>query len=267
MSTYVIGDIQGCYEEFRALLDEVGYASGRDSLWLVGDMVNRGPNNIDVLRFLMNEPNVVAVAGNHDLHFLAVARGFATPRGRDTITDLLEAHDRDDLSAWIRQLPLVHLDEAGRRVLVHAGLPPQWDAATCRARAREVETVLAGTQVDSFLRDMYGNEPAIWTDDLTGNPRLRLITNYFTRLRYCRQDGEIELESKETEAPPGYDPWFSFPRPDDYRIYFGHWAAMGGVDHVPFAVGVDTGCVWGQRLTAHRLEDGRQFSVPSRQAG
>ncbi|MDZ7685049.1 MAG: symmetrical bis(5'-nucleosyl)-tetraphosphatase [Gammaproteobacteria bacterium] len=177
---------------------------------------------------------------------------------------MLESAELGDICEWIRTRPMIHLDEARQHVLVHAGLPPQWDAPTCSARAAEVESVLRGPAVEQFLAQMYGNEPATWSDDLSGHPRLRLITNYFTRLRFCRQDGTIELESKETEAPEGYAPWFSFPRPDDYTVVFGHWAALEGHTGSRHAIALDTGCVWGRTMTALRIDDGRWFSVPSR---
>lgn len=265
MATWAIGDIQGCYDEFRELLGHIAFREGRDTLWIAGDMINRGPNNLDVVKFLMGTEGVVAVLGNHDLHFLAVARGFADPRSKDTVDDLLTSPDVDDVCQWLRNLPLVHTDPESRRVLVHAGLPPQWDADTCATRAREVENVLRGDAMDGFLAEMYGNEPASWSASLTGNDRLRIITNTFTRLRFCKADGTLELLSKETETPEGYSPWFAFPRPDDYTIYFGHWAAIGGETTASFAVALDTGCVWGRELTALRLEDGKRCSVPSRQ--
>lgn len=264
MATYAIGDIQGCYQEFRDLLDECGFETGRDTLWLVGDLVNRGPNNLDVMRFVMNTPGVRAVLGNHDLHFLAIAYGYAEQGRRDTLNDLLESAECSDICEWIRTRPLIHVDDARQQVMVHAGLPPQWDVLTCAARAAEVETVLRGPDVEQFLAQMYGNEPATWSEDLTGNSRLRLIINYFTRLRFCRQDGTMELESKETEAPDGYAPWFSFPRPDDYTIVFGHWAALEGHTGRRDAIALDTGCVWGRKMTALRIDDDRRFSVPSR---
>ncbi len=264
MATYVLGDIQGCYREFRSLLDAVGFNREQDKLWFVGDLINRGPNNIDTLRFVMDLPDSVVVLGNHDLHFLAIARGHARPKGKDSITDLLAAPDLADLCNWLRQQPLMHIDHSRKTVMVHAGLPPCWDTPTCRARAREVEAILQGNDPDTFFAEMYGNEPATWSDSLTGNDRLRLITNYFTRLRFCKPDGTLELDSKETEAPAGgYLPWYDLPRPDDYTIVFGHWAAIQGITGNPRAISVDTGCVWGRQLTALRLDDGRKFSVDS----
>ena len=263
MTTFAIGDIQGCFDELRELLELMSFRPGTDHLWIAGDMINRGPKNRDVLKLLMDLDNVTAVLGNHDLHFLAIARGYAKPRGKDTIADLLDAPELNDVCEWLRQLPLVHLDEANRRALVHAGFPPHWDAITCKARAAEVESVLRSDALDSYLAGMYGNEPDIWTDSLSGNDRLRIITNYFTRLRFCRADSTIELLSKETEAPAGFSPWFDFPRPDDFAVYFGHWAAIEAVTGADFAIGLDTGCVWGRALTGMRLEDGERFSVPS----
>lgn len=265
-STYVVGDIQGCYVEFRELLGNAGFREGKDALWLVGDLVNRGPDNVATMRYIMSLPRSVVVLGNHDLHFVAVARGHQRAGRADTLADLLDAPDLDDMVDYLVHCPLMHVDEARRYVMAHAGLPPIWTVQDARRHASEVESVLRTDKLDTFLAGMYGNEPARWHDSLSGLSRLRIITNYFTRLRYCTAEGEMELTHKADIEPPGYKPWFTFPRPDqaDWTILFGHWAALEGRTGDDRFVALDTGCVWGRELTALRLEDRRIFSVTRR---
>ena len=263
MNTYVIGDVQGCLKELEHLLVETGYQQSSDHLWLVGDMINRGPDNVGVMELLLTLPNVTCVLGNHDLHFLAVALGQQTAKGGDTIQDMLASPRLDDYTEYLRHLPLLHRDEERGLVMVHAGLPPNLDITKCMSLAAEVEAVLRSDEYPDFLAGMYGNEPANWNPDLTGMDRLRLITNYFTRMRFCTEEGELELLHKMDTAPEGYAPWFNFERPDDVKVLFGHWAAMEGKVDSPHAIPLDTGCVWGRSLTAMRLEDGAFFSVPA----
>ena len=263
MTTFVVGDIQGCYAEFRELLSVSGFRASSDTLWLVGDLVNRGPNNIDTLRYIMSLERTVTVLGNHDLHFLAIACGHHKQSRSDTLDDLLEAPELDDIIAWFRKRPLLHVDQANDIVMVHAGLPPIWTVDKAIALANEVEATLRSDQFDDFLGAMYGDQPDTWHESLTGVDRLRIITNYLTRIRYCTQAGKLELTAKTDIKPEGFDPWFSFPRPDTFRIIFGHWAALNGVTANSLAVALDTGCVWGRELTALRLEDGKRFSVTS----
>lgn len=261
MSTYVIGDIQGCFSELTLLLEEIQYESVRDHLWFVGDLINRGPENAKVLDLVMSLANVTCVLGNHDLHFLAIACGQQTQKRSDTLDDLLDSDKRQEYVEFLRHLPLLHWDRKDNLVMVHAGLPPQLSIETCIALAGEVEAKLRSTHYETFLAAMYGNEPDSWQEDLTGMDRLRIITNYFTRLRYCTADGRLELTHKAEIQPDGYSPWFSFGRSDQQRVLFGHWAALEGDIDSEFAVALDTGCVWGRKLTALRLDDGRFFSV------
>ncbi|MFT4631699.1 MAG: bis(5'-nucleosyl)-tetraphosphatase (symmetrical) [Candidatus Azotimanducaceae bacterium] len=264
MSTYVIGDVQGCYDELQTLLATLKFNPQRDAVWFVGDLINRGPKNLETIRFIRDLPNSRVVLGNHDLHFLAVASGVQKPSPSDTLEDLLEAPDLADIIEWLRHLPLLHYDPSHNVIMVHAGLPPNWTLKTCLARALEVENKLTGPDYKEFLAGMYGNQPDIWTDDLAGMPRLRIITNYFTRLRYCNAVGKLELLHKTDAAPSGYAPWFTFPRAKPILpIVFGHWAALDGVTDVDTAIALDTGCVWGRRLTAMCIEDGRVTSVPA----
>ncbi|MDA0979542.1 MAG: symmetrical bis(5'-nucleosyl)-tetraphosphatase [Proteobacteria bacterium] len=265
MNTYVIGDIQGCYRELMLLLEKIRYEPARDRLWLVGDLINRGPDNCSVMNYVMSTPGVSCVLGNHDLHFLAVAEKLQPLRRSDTIGDLIGSDHLSEYVAFLRRQPLIHHDAASSTVMVHAGLPPQLDLRTCLQLSREVEQVLQSENYRDYLAGMYGNEPDRWTDSLQGMERLRVITNYFTRMRYCTEDGQLELVHKADKQPPGYRPWFSFPRPDNLKILFGHWAALNGTADSTFAVPLDTGCIWGRALTAMRLEDGRFFSVPAQQ--
>ena len=266
MTTLAIGDIQGCYTEFRELLDEMEFEPGRDRLWLVGDLVNRGPDNLSTMEYLMSLPDPIVVLGNHDLHFLAVARGLQHSMHGDTMEDLLDSPRLDEMVDWLRRQPLIHIDSDLGYVMVHAGVPPIWDLEECATHAREVEQVLRGDDFDDFLSAMYGNQPDQWDPALTGNDRLRTITNYLTRLRYCQPDGRMELTHKAKERPHGFVPWFEIPRPADehYRLIFGHWAALDGHTGNDRMIGLDTGCVWGRNLSGLRLDDGRLFTVPSR---
>jgi bis(5'-nucleosyl)-tetraphosphatase (symmetrical) len=263
MNSWAIGDIQGCHQELVHLLEEIAFEPGRDELWLVGDLVNRGPDNVAVMDLVMALPRTICVLGNHDLHFLAIAMGQQTARRGDTINDLLESHRLQDYVSYLRQLPLLHYDKKRNLVLVHAGLPPQLDLDRCRALAGEVEAVLKSDECGEFLAAMYGNEPDTWHENLSGMDRLRLITNYFTRLRFCTSDGRLELTHKTDLAPAGFDPWFTFERSGDEQVVFGHWAALEGKTDADFVTPLDTGCVWGRELTAMNLDTRERVSVPS----
>lgn len=263
MSTYAIGDIQGCYQPFRRLLDQIQFDPAKDTLWIAGDLVNRGPQSLEVLRFLFSiRDSVIAVLGNHDLHLLGVAYANRKPGKQDTLTELLNAPDREVLLSWLRHLKIMHTDTALGYAMVHAGIPPQWTLNQAQLCAQELETVLRSDNFSIFLKDMYGNQPESWDDALTGNDRLRLITNYFTRMRFCRADGTLDLITKDSanEAPEGFIPWFAHPhrKTVNDHILFGHWAALEGKTNTPNVYALDTGCVWGGQLTAMRLED-KQF--------
>jgi bis(5'-nucleosyl)-tetraphosphatase (symmetrical) len=265
MATYVIGDIQGCLDELKQLLDACRFDPACDTVWLTGDLVNRGPASADTLRYIMAlGKSAITVLGNHDLHTLAVAHGRFRAHRSDTIADILDADDRDDLLAWLRSRPLMHFDAIHNTALVHAGLPPQWDIATAQACAQEVEEVLRGPHYVQFLGDMYGNEPNQWDEELSGIERLRFITNCFTRLRYCDEFGRLELKTKCRPGmqAEGLIPWFEFPqrRNADTRIAFGHWSTLGRV-HNEQIVSLDTGCLWGGSLTAWHIEDDRLIEI------
>lgn len=265
MATYAIGDIQGCLEPLQCLLQEIKFNPSKDKLWLAGDLINRGPDTLETLRFLYRlRDSITIVLGNHDLHFIAVYYGLRKRGKNDTLDELLRAPDCADLVYWLRQQKLVHHDPRLNFTMVHAGIPPQWDLSEALAHAREVENVLQTDKIETFLSGMYGNLPSRWDNNLAGVDRLRLITNYFTRMRFCSAEGELELQTKESvdAAPIGFAPWFSFAERKtwDQRILFGHWAALEGRTDVENVYALDTGCVWGGSLTALRLEDERWFA-------
>jgi bis(5'-nucleosyl)-tetraphosphatase (symmetrical) len=265
MATYAIGDIQGCLNELQYLLEHIRFDPADDRLWFVGDLVNRGPDSRGVLRLIKDlGDRAIVVLGNHDLHLLAVAEGHLKYAREDNLQDVIAADDHTELLYWLRHLPLMHHDEQLGLSMIHAGLPVQWDLATARACAREVETVLQGPDYVHFLEHMYGNLPDIWDEDLKGIERLRFITNCFSRLRYCDEHGRLALDVKGPPGsqPVGYRPWFEFEdrRSRDDTIIFGHWSSLGFVDSNN-VYGLDTGCLWGDSLTALRLEDRQTFSI------
>ena len=260
-STYLVGDIQGCFESLEALLAEVGFGAD-DRLWCVGDLVNRGPDSLGVLRFAHGlGERFACVLGNHDLHFLAMVYGGHPHRATDTMRHLLDAPDCAELADWLRHQPL-YIDSGGS-VVVHAGIPHIWTMGMARDNAREVEAVLRGPGHARFFEAMYGNEPALWRDDLEGIDRYRATVNYLTRMRLVDVEGRLEFGHKGTldELPEGYAPWFSYPTLIDATLYFGHWAALDGGTGQSRIIGLDTGCVWGRTMTAVRLEDGAMFNV------
>jgi bis(5'-nucleosyl)-tetraphosphatase (symmetrical) len=267
MRTYAIGDLQGCAHEARLLIDCIHedarrHGPGAPRILFVGDLINRGPDSLTALRRMKaltedNPGRVEALLGNHDLHLIAVAVGAQRTSRSDTLDEILAAPDRDALIAWLRQRPLAMFVDA--HLLVHAGVAPQWDAAQTMALAHEVESVLRGDGWIDFLAAMYGNEPDQWSDDLTGMARLRCIVNALTRMRLCTPDGRMDFLHKESEKGPegsGLVPWFDLPqrRTQDVTVVFGHWSALGLILR-PNLVGLDSGCVWGGKLTAVCLDD------------
>ena len=272
MATYAIGDVQGCCDELERLLERVDFDAARDRLWMVGDLVNRGPRSLEALRLVRGIGDAATVVlGNHDLHLLAVAAGARKPRRKDTLDPILEAPDRDELLAWLRHRSLVARDREARRLMVHAGLPPQWDADQAETCARELEAVLRGEDHEAFFHTMYGDSPGRWDPALAGAERLRYITNALTRMRYVLADGALDLGEK---GPPGTQgegltPWYEHPerRSRGTTVVFGHWAALQSetpLDPHHGVVHVDMGCVWGGALRAVRLEDGAIIEVPGR---
>ena len=259
MALYCIGDIQGCDSALGRLLDEIGFSASRDTVYLLGDLVNRGPGSAAVLRRCMQQGDALRpLLGNHDLHLLAAAHGARKPSRRDTLDQVLDASDRSALLAWLRQQPLMrmHLHAGERLAMVHAGLLPAWTVDEALALAREVQEVLRGPGLSDFLHQMYGNGPDRWDPALTGMDRLRTIVNAMTRLRFCSADGVMDFESTESAgtAPEGLMPWFEVPgrRAGGTLVAFGHWSTLGLLDR-PDTLALDTGCVWGGCLSAMRF--------------
>jgi bis(5'-nucleosyl)-tetraphosphatase (symmetrical) len=264
MATYAIGDIQGCYASLQQLLHKIEFDPSHDRIWLVGDLVNRGSGSLAVLRWAKtHEKSVITVLGNHDLHALVVYEGFVSTHRLDTLDELLTAPDAPTLFDWLRQQRLAYAQD--EFLLVHAGVLPQWNTAQVALLAGEVEAALRDADYREFLRQMYGDQPTCWRNDLSGMDRLRVITNALTRLRICTQHGEMEFKFKGTlaDVPAGYQPWFDLPAraSRDSTIIFGHWSALGLMlrDDV---IALDTGCLWGGSLTALRLQDRQLFQVP-----
>lgn len=264
---YLIGDVQGCCDALDRLLAEIGFSPSRDRLYMLGDLVNRGPDSLGVLRTLRGFGDAaVCLLGNHDLHLLAVAAGLRQPHRKDTTRDILEAPDRDAWIAWLREHRLAVYEHGW--LMVHAGVAPQWDLDLTLRLAGEVETLLRGGELEGFLRVMYGNEPSQWRDDLLGADRWRFAVNALTRIRFCRAtDGALEFESKEglDSAPLGYVPWFQAPgrRTAGVPIAFGHWSTLGLINQSDL-LAIDTGCVWGGRLTAVRVDGGEREVIQVR---
>ena len=267
MAVYAIGDIQGCCDEFKLLLERIQFDPSHDQMWLTGDLVNRGPRSLEVLRLVRSFGNsATTVLGNHDLHLLAVSMGVdAKKKNADTFDEILAAPDRDELLDWLQQRPLLHHDNTLRWTLIHAGLPPQWTLQQAINCACEVESALRDKKkARELFKHMYGNEPDQWDEELHGWPRLRFITNCLTRLRACTKEGKLKLKFKEAPSQLKEDiyPWFKVPgrctRND--RIVFGHWSALGFHDD-DNVLGLDTGCVWGGTLCAVRLVQSSQSRV------
>lgn len=267
MATYVVGDIQGCFEPLQRLLELANFDATQDKIWFAGDLVNRGPNNLDVLRFIKNLGNqAVVVLGNHDLHLLAVANGARLLNRKDTLQDILNAPDREELLHWLRHRPLLHKE--GKYVLSHAGVPQIWSANEAKTYANEVETVLQSDSYIEFLHNMYGDKPKRWKDSLTSWKRLRIITNYLTRMRLVNKEGRLDYDFKGPNDVPalGMWPWFSFtrkPEDEDVTFLFGHWATLEGNTGKNNFIALDTGCVWGGSLTMLRIDDHELLSVPA----
>lgn len=259
MALYCIGDIQGCDSALGRLLDLIGFSASRDTVYLLGDLVNRGPDSAAVLRRCMAHGDALRpLLGNHDLHLLAAAHGARKPSRRDTLASILEAPDRDALLQWLRLQPLArqHVYGGTPLLMVHAGVLPTWTAAETLDLADEVHRVLQSADLPAFLRQMYGNTPDHWNASLTGPDRLRVIVNALTRLRFCSAQGVMDFDSTESAsaAPPGLMPWFDVPGRStaDTLIAFGHWSTLGWLNR-PHCLGLDTGCVWGGCLSAVRF--------------
>jgi bis(5'-nucleosyl)-tetraphosphatase (symmetrical) len=263
MSTYAIGDIQGCFEPLLQLLERCSFDPEKDTLWFTGDLVNRGPHSLETLRFVRSlGERAITVLGNHDLHLLCVALGITHSRKGDTLEEVLRAPDGPDLLEWLRHRPFAHATP--HFILVHAGILPQWNRSQVLVRAYEAEQALRGQHYREFLAHIYGNEPNGWTDELTGLDRFRVIVNSFTRLRLCSPEGVMEFFHKgpPENMPKGFFPWYDIPtrQTQDETVIFGHWSALG-LHLDSHILALDTGCLWGGPLTAIRLEDRAVFQV------
>jgi bis(5'-nucleosyl)-tetraphosphatase (symmetrical) len=261
MAIYAIGDIQGCYDQLIQLLEKISFNDDRDRLWFTGDLVNRGPQSLKTLRMVRAMgANAITVLGNHDLHLLAVAYKAGKPGKKDTLDDILNAPDRNKLLDWLRCRPLLHTDKALGVTMIHAGLHPHWSIKQAKSLAREVETVLCSDDHVTFYKHMYGDKPRLWSDELEGWTRLRFITNVFTRLRYCDAAGKISMSTKGAPGtqPRGLVPWFDVKNRHSRQseIIFGHWSTLALVKNRPYTnvYPLDTGCLWGGKLTAMRID-------------
>ena len=261
MAVYAIGDVQGCYSELKQLLEQISFNKESDRLWFTGDLVNRGPGSLETLRLVRSfGESAITVLGNHDLHLLAIAFSDRKPGRKDTLDPILEAPDRDELMDWLRNLPLMHTDESLGFTMVHAGLHPDWSLSQAQTLAREVETMLRSDDHNTYYKHMYGDNPHNWSDKLSGWPRLRFITNIFTRLRYCTDNGEPGLNVKGAPGtqPAKMHPWFEIKHraSREQRILFGHWSTLPvSRKHAAYNVfPLDTGCLWGGALTALRID-------------
>jgi bis(5'-nucleosyl)-tetraphosphatase (symmetrical) len=268
VADYAIGDIQGCYDPLQRLLDLIDFNDRVDRLWVVGDLVNRGPESLAVLRFIHALPITAQITlGNHDLHLLSSLFGENPRMGHDdTLNELLKASDALELGHWLRKQPLLCYSAELQVLMCHAGIAPMWDLPMAMRLAKELEQALSTEGYKEFLTQMYGNKPDRWSDALSGIERMRCITNYFTRMRFCDAQGALELSYKGTiaEAPAGLYPWYQVPERKEIEvdIVFGHWAALGGISPNPKIHAIDTGCLWGGPLTALRLQDKQRFCVP-----
>jgi bis(5'-nucleosyl)-tetraphosphatase (symmetrical) len=265
VTLYAVGDIQGCYRSFATLLDRLNFDPSADRLWLVGDLVNRGPDSLSVLRRVAElGASTTSVLGNHDLHLLATAAGVRRGGSRDTLQQVLDAPDADELLDWLRRRPLLHYDRAHGRALVHAGIPPAWSVDDALENAAEVEALLRGPHWRYGLEAMYGNDPPRWTQDLEYQSRVRFTINALTRMRFCDRTGTLDLERSGPPGsqPPELLPWFDVPgrKAADTHIVFGHWSALGVVRRTNITA-LDSGCVWGGDLTAAALDEERAITA------
>ena len=268
MATYAIGDIQGCHAEFVDLLHAVSFDPTHDRLWLLGDLVNRGPESLKVMELVMSlEGRTITVLGNHDLHFLAVHYGGHSPVNSDTFHDLLAAPNVDEVADWLRHQRFFHADASLGYAMAHAGLPPGWSVHRAQARSQELMAVLQGSDHVTYFREMYGNVPDRLAEGLAGMDRWRILTNYFTRMRLIDREGRLNFTHKGSvaEAPAGWFPWYELitDEPEGLRMLFGHWAALEGETGRADIIALDTGCVWGRDLTALCLDSGELTSVPA----
>jgi len=262
MSTYIIGDVQGCFEQLQQLLEHIQYDPKQDRLGFAGDLVNRGPQSLETLRFIKNLNDPIVVLGNHDLYLIALAYNIKDDTASEHLEPILTAPDKHELIDWLCQQKLAHYDAAENYLLVHAGIPPIWTLQQTRQYAEEIQSTLRGDQRIAYLKSMYGNQPDEWNENLSGWDRLRYITNALTRIRFCDAQGKLDLTTKTAQSPDPkrFKPWFEWIQPET-DILFGHWASLEGRCDLPRFYALDTGCVWGGALTTIRLEDRKMFTL------
>ena len=259
MAIYAIGDVQGCYSELNRLLEKIAFDPADDQLWFCGDLVNRGPESLQTLQFVKSlGDRAISVLGNHDLHLLALHHGVYKVRDTSSLQQVLDSSERDELMDWLQRLPILHFDEMHNALLVHAGVHPDWGLSKALKLASEVETALRGKQAKKFLSKMYGNKPTVWSDDLTGSLRLRVITNIFTRMRYFNAARELDFDaagSPRKTMGSGLTPWFQMESVlrEDKRVFFGHWSTLP-VGCYGRCFALDGGCVWGGHMVALRID-------------
>lgn len=260
---YIFGDIQGCFAEFQTLLEHIHFNPKQDRLGFVGDLVNRGPQSLEVIRFIKNLGNSLVVLGNHDFYLLAIGYGVIEYKSHHTLQNILNAPDKLELLDWLRHQSLLVHDEKNHFVMTHAGIPPQWDIKEAEKHAKELENTLREKNFKETLHELFGNDPLCWNENLAGNDRLRYIANAFTRMRFCDENGCLELKEKQkTEHPSkNFQPWFMWENKIHSDIFFGHWAALEGKTNRANRYALDTGCVWGKSLTCIRAEDRQRFKV------
>lgn len=270
MATYAIGDVQGCYQELCLLLERVSFDPDQDRLWFLGDLINRGHDNLAVVQLVMSlGKSACTVLGNHDLHFLAVCLGGHSPNKSDTFQDVLEAENLEEIVEWYCRQPLLIKNEKLGYAMTHAGIPHLWSLSRASKLASEVEAVISANNKrrDVYFREMYGNEPPCWSDKLKGMDRLRAITNYFTRMRLMKADGTLDFAHKGalSDAPDDCVPWYELraENPLQVKTLFGHWAALEGETGCSDVIALDTGCVWGRELSALCLDSGQLERIPA----
>ena len=269
MATYAIGDVQGCLAQLKNLLAKINFDKNKDKLWFCGDIVNRGPESLSTLRFIYElKDKAIVVLGNHDLYCLSRYYGSVKAKKSDSLADIFSAEDKDELLSWLIKQPILHVDTVRKATLVHAGIPPCWDLKTARQLAKEIENLLQDkNKRKDLFANMYGNSPHLWQENLIGWERIRFAINAFTRMRYCYDNGALQLTKK---SPPELDednnlfPWFKMrdEKKDNFKCYFGHWAALRGISNSENYIALDTGCVWGGTLTAINIDSGQRYEVP-----
>ncbi|CAL4319728.1 symmetrical bis(5'-nucleosyl)-tetraphosphatase [Buchnera aphidicola] len=265
MSNYFVGDVHGCYKELKLLLEQVKFNPSKDVLWLSGDLVSRGPDSLSVLQYIFSlEKSAKIVLGNHDLNLLLIHSGLRKHTKKDNLTKLLKSSDLDELIRWLRNQPLLRVEEEKKILISHAGISPQWNIETAKKCAKECKLLLKKKNYFNILNSIRGDYPNYWKDKLTGIFRFRFSVNVLTRMRYCYLDGSLEMNSKENPSfiKKKIKPWYEIKNPaisENYKVFFGHWSTLSGTKTPDWVIPLDTGCCWGGGLTMFRFEDKKKF--------